>query len=286
HMRGIVNIGSHMHSYSDSEDQFNERLENISEMRGLLISYDEDELSLSEFLQDQLLMTDEDRRAEDDESADKVTMMTLHAAKGLEFPVVFITGLEEGLLPHQRAFEEPDGIEEERRLFYVGITRAKDRLYIMYAFRRALFGGYSDMSEKSGFLFDIPEEVMTDDSSMRGATDQTSYRQITTWESRNTQSSGLSRLANDLRKQKESETKGYVSNEGIRGKIIPFPDGKVGNDPLKYKTGMQVHHPAFGAGTVIESNHVDGKEIVTVAFKNKKFGIKQLDTEFAQMTIL
>ena len=93
-VRVDIDYTSHMHSYSDGDDQFNERLENINELRGLLTSYDDENLSLSEFLQDQLLMTDEDRVAEnDDETSDQVTMMTLHAAKGLEFPVVFITGL-------------------------------------------------------------------------------------------------------------------------------------------------------------------------------------------------
>lgn len=278
-----VDYMSHMHSYSDNENQFTERQDNIAELRGLLSSYDEEELSLSEFLQDQLLMTDEDRIVEEDDTADKVTMLTLHAAKGLEYPVVFITGLEEGLLPHQRAFEEPDGVEEERRLFYVGITRAKEKLYILYAFRRAMYGGYSDMSSKSEFLFDIPEEVMTKDSSLLGVPNDTGYRNITSWETK--KPSGLDRLKTDLR-DKINKT-GHVSDEGIRSKIIPFPGGNdTAYEALKFKTGMRVRHPAFGNGMVIESQRVDGKEIVNVAFENKKFGIKKLDTEFAQMTIL
>lgn len=282
-IRVDVDYMTHMHSYSDGENQFNERQENINELRGLLKQYDEDELSLSEFLQDQLLMTDEDRLAEDnDDIGDQVTMLTLHAAKGLEYPVVFITGLEEGLLPHQRALEEADGVEEERRLFYVGITRTRDKLYILYAFRRALYGGYSDMSEKSEFLYDIPEEVMTDDSSLTGTPSNTGYRQMTTWETK--KSDKLSRLAQDLREQKQKP--GHVSDENIRSKIIAFPGSGDEYEPLKYKSGMRVRHPAFGAGMVIESNRVDGKEIVNVAFENKKFGIKKLDIEFAQMTIL
>lgn len=282
-VRVDIDYASHMFSYSDNEDQFNERLENINELRGLLARYDEDELTLSEFLQDQLLMTEEDRIAEEQEdTGDKVTLLTLHAAKGLEFPIVFITGLEEGLLPHQRAYEEAEGIEEERRLFYVGITRAMDKLYITYAFRRALFGGFSDMSEKSGFLFDIPQEVMSPDSTLNGMTDDTAYRRATTWDT--SKPDGLSRLAQDLRKQRNQS--GHVSDENLRDKIIPFPGSEVESDPLKFRTGMTVKHPAFGVGMVIESNRIDGKEIVSVAFKNKKFGIKKLDIEFAQMTIL
>lgn len=283
-IRVDVDYLTYLHSFSDNEKQSNDRHEYIMELRGLIARYDEEELSLAEFLQDQSIMTDTDRIAEDGESIiDKITMLTLHAAKGLEYPVVFITGLEDKLLPHQMAFEEPDGIEEERRLFYVGITRAKDKLYILYAFRRALYGGQeSDVRKKSQFLFDIPEEVMTSDSSLLGATNDTGYRRMTTWEQK--QDTGLSRLANDLRKK--SEKTGHVSDEGIRSKIIAFPGGGVSNDPLQYKSGMRVMHPSFGVGTVIESKRVDGKEIVTVAFENKKFGIKQLDTEFAQMTTL
>ncbi|MGJ3238751.1 MAG: ATP-dependent helicase [Anaerolineae bacterium] len=278
-LRADIDYTTYMNSYSDGQDQFNERLENITEMRGLMGRYDEDELSLAEFLQDQLLMTDEDRVAEERADSNKVTFLTLHAAKGLEFPVVFIAGLEQGLLPHLRSLEEADGIEEERRLFYVGITRAKDKLYVLYAFRRALFGGYGDMSEKSKFLFDIPDEVMSEDSSVRGAQQNTSYRQQITWDKPD---AGLNRLANDLKQS--GKKRGHISDESIRSKIIPF-DGTV-SEPLKYKSGMRVRHPAFGNGMVIESKRVDNAEEVTVAFEDKKFGIKTLDSEFARMTIL
>ena len=123
---------------------------------------------------------------------------------------------------------------------------------------------------------------MTSDSSLLGAPSDTGYRKMTPWEQQ--KPTGLSRLAKDLRKQ--SEKTGHVSDESIRSKIIAFPGGSVSNDPLKYKSNMRVMHPSFGVGTVIESKRVDGNEIVTVAFENKKFGIKQLDTEFAQMTTL
>jgi DNA helicase-2/ATP-dependent DNA helicase PcrA len=91
--------------------------------------------------------------------ADAATLITLHAAKGLEFPVVFIAGLEEGVFPHQRALEDDAELEEERRLAYVGITRAKRRLYLSHAWRRATWG-MGQMSVPSRFLFEIPPELM------------------------------------------------------------------------------------------------------------------------------
>jgi DNA helicase II / ATP-dependent DNA helicase PcrA len=282
---------------SDSDQQAQERAENVQELRGLLSRYDEENVSLSEFLQEQQLMTDEDR-ATDEETNDKVTLLTLHAAKGLEYPVVFITGLEEGLLPHQRAFEEADGLEEERRLFYVGITRAKERLYVTYAHRRALYGNYGELSSKSAFLFDIPQSLLSSDSSISYEADDAAYKRMTTWDSK---PAGLNRLADDLRAQQnkpgelsrlqedlraQSKPKGHISDEGIRGKILPFPGGTAGGDPLKFRAGMLVEHASFGKGKVVMSKRKDGAEIVTVAFEDKRFGLKDLDIEFAHMTIL
>ena len=134
-----------------------DRADNVQELRGLLQYALEDELPLHEFLAEQSLVADVDSLNDD---TDAVTLMTLHAAKGLEFPVVFITGLETGILPHYRSFEEIGGIEEERRLFYVGVTRAKDTLYLSYAFRRALYSGAGGISSPSEFLADLPPHLL------------------------------------------------------------------------------------------------------------------------------
>jgi DNA helicase-2/ATP-dependent DNA helicase PcrA len=278
----VADIGytSHLHTISDTPEQFEERTENVRELRGFLGTYEEEELSLSEFLQEQQLMTDEDRSANDESNA-AITLLTLHAAKGLEYPVVFITGLEEGLLPHSRSFDDPDGLEEERRLFYVGITRAKDRLFITYAFKRSLYGGYSTETQvKSNFLFDIPENLLDSEAASLGySSEEYRYRQMTKWDSPTT---GLNRLSNDLREA--SKPKGHISDENVRGKIIPFPGST--SEPLKHKTGQKVHHAAFGKGIVLDSKRRDGAELVSVLFENKKHGIKSLDAEFANLTIL
>jgi len=94
-----------------------------------------------------------------DERIDSVTLITLHQAKGLEFPVVFIVGMEDGILPHFRSFDDPEQMEEERRLCYVGITRAKQKVYLIRAFRRSLMGS-SMVSKPSRFLEDIPQQLI------------------------------------------------------------------------------------------------------------------------------
>src|SRR5205807_5243296 len=113
--------------------------------------------ALELFLTEITLRSDVDSYAEDEEG---VTLITLHMVKGLEFPVVFLVGLEEGLLPHQRSLEEDKGIDEERRLMYVGITRARDRLYLTCAFRRHIFG-QAAAGMPSRFLGDIPQALIS-----------------------------------------------------------------------------------------------------------------------------
>jgi DNA helicase-2/ATP-dependent DNA helicase PcrA len=136
-----------------------ERWENIMELRSVASDYNEmspDE-ALMAFLEKVSLVSDID---ELDDKSDAVTLITLHQAKGLEFPAVFIVGLEEGLLPHRRSFDDPEEMEEERRLCYVGITRAKNRLYLLRSYRRNLFGG-SAANPPSRFLQDISPHLIS-----------------------------------------------------------------------------------------------------------------------------
>ena len=138
----------------DGED----RWENIIELKSVASDYDEPdpEEALASFLEKVTLVSDIDQL---DEKADAVTLTTLHQAKGLEFPVVFITGLEHGLLPHRRSFGDKAEMEEERRLCYVGMTRAEKRLYLLRSYRRRLFG--SSTNEPSPFLKDISPQLVT-----------------------------------------------------------------------------------------------------------------------------
>ncbi|MCJ7669400.1 MAG: UvrD-helicase domain-containing protein, partial [Dehalococcoidia bacterium] len=142
----------------DKEDG-EERWENITELRNVASEYNEldTEEALTTFLEKVSLVSDID---ELDEKADAVTLITLHQAKGLEFSAVFIVGLEEGILPHRKSFDDPEQMEEERRLCYVGITRAKKRLYLLRSYRRSLFGG-STANPPSRFLQDISSHLIS-----------------------------------------------------------------------------------------------------------------------------
>lgn len=144
--------------YISGREDAEDRWENLMELKSVAAEYDEldPEEALSAFLEKVSLVADVD---ELDERADAVTLITLHQAKGLEFPAVFIVGLEEGILPHRRSYDDPEEMEEERRLCYVGITRAKKRLYLLRSYRRSLFGG-STANPPSRFLQDISPRLI------------------------------------------------------------------------------------------------------------------------------
>ncbi|MGH2427509.1 MAG: ATP-dependent helicase, partial [Candidatus Limnocylindria bacterium] len=142
----------------DGTDEGEERWANVTELRNHAAEFDEIAApeGLARFLEEVALVSDQD---ELEDVPDRVTLITLHAAKGLEFPVVFIVGLEEGLLPHRRALEDERELEEERRLAYVGMTRAKDRLYLVHAHHRSTYG-VGAQAEASRFLAELPEELL------------------------------------------------------------------------------------------------------------------------------
>ncbi|NTU83974.1 MAG: UvrD-helicase domain-containing protein, partial [Chloroflexales bacterium] len=139
-------------------EEADDRWANIEELTAIAVRYSElpIEAQLPTFLEEVALVADVDKL---DPEADAVTCITLHQAKGLEYPAVFLIGLEDGLLPHSRSLDERDKLEEERRLLYVGMTRAKRRLYLCYAFRRTSFGR-TNISTPSRFLADIPRELV------------------------------------------------------------------------------------------------------------------------------
>ncbi len=145
----------------DGTDEGFERWENVLELRSLAVDAPQEDseeapasarLTLAAFLEQIALVSDQDTLTED---LNAPVLLTLHAAKGLEFPAVFLVGLDEGLLPHYRSLDEPEAMAEERRLFYVGLTHAQDRVFLVRAFRRRSFGS-GGMTEPSRFLDDLP----------------------------------------------------------------------------------------------------------------------------------
>src|SRR5450759_4327612 len=149
----MEDIGYHQY-IDDQSEEGQDRWANVLELRRIAFEYEE--RGLVEFLENVALISDQDTVPE---TTSAPTLLTLHAAKGLEFPRVFIIGMDEGLLPHSRARDDPEEMAEERRLFYVGITRAKDQVYLVRAERRATFGSYEE-AIPSSFLSDLPEALI------------------------------------------------------------------------------------------------------------------------------
>jgi DNA helicase-2/ATP-dependent DNA helicase PcrA len=233
------------HAYiDDGSDEGNDRWENVMELRRLASEFQEQ--GLEEFLERVALVSDQDTL---ETSINVPTLLTLHAAKGLEFPVVFITGLNDGMLPHSRSFEDPEAMMEERRLLYVGITRAKDRLYLLYTQSRSAYG-YTEPVEPSRFLWDIPDGLLTATTTFqapRRTAAQVSYRP---------------------ERWKPVETVETVSQAQL--------------EP-SYQPGTRVQHPAWGEGMVLNSRLQGDDEIVDIFFQD--VGLKRVMASLAQLEI-
>lgn len=250
---------------SKTPEEAVDRADNVKELRGLLMYATEYDQPLHEFLAEQSLVADVDS-LKDDKNA--VTLLTLHAAKGLEYPVVFITGIETGILPHMRSFDELEGIDEERRLFYVGVTRAKERLYLSYAFRRAMYTG-SSKTEPSEFLGTIPIHLLDGSPTTLATVRSQHHASQVQWESP-IQRLGESRLQRDLREKSETPSKG---NSKLRSKIMPFPGhAKQSKPESKFRFGQRVYHPVFGEGKVLGTT----RDMVDVMFEGQKLPKKIL----------
>ncbi|MEE9508773.1 MAG: UvrD-helicase domain-containing protein [Anaerolineales bacterium] len=171
----LVDIGYQTY-IDDGTEEGEDRWANVMELHSLAAEFSK--LGLSIFLEHVALISDQDTLTE---AQNAPTLLTLHAAKGLEFPNVIIVGLDDGLIPHQRSFDEPEAMHEERRLLYVGITRAKDRLFLLRAFRRRIFGT-SSVAEPSRYLEDFPPALIDGDVSGIFTREQTTFRKQTTWD--------------------------------------------------------------------------------------------------------
>lgn len=207
----------------DGTDEGKDRWDNVLELRRLTQEYEA--RTMEEFLQDVALISDQDTITD----RNVPTLLTLHAAKGLEFGSVFIVGLDDGILPHSRSFDEPEEMEEERRLFYVGITRAKDRLYLVRSVQRG-GRGYAEETYPSRFLDDIPQDLLV----------------------------GKSRTGSRLR--------GRVPETLWSASRHSSPSAPVIQS--KFHAGTRVRHPIWEEGIVLDSRIQDGDEIIDVVFES------------------
>ena len=236
----FARIGYKEHLLLEQEGE--ERWETVMELRTVAEEYQDmpPPEGLASFLEGVALISDVDSF---DETVPAVTLITLHQAKGLEFPVVFIVGMEEGLLPHFRSLDDPSQMEEERRLAYVGITRAKKRVYLVRSFRRNLMGR-SNVTSPSRFLNDIPSYLVSTTSWWQG---EASKERI---------------------------------NEAIYSWNKPAPAASLEVPKAEFRAGDHVRHVQFGNGVVVSSRTLNGDHEVMVAFPG---GVKKLLLSFAQL---
>ena len=210
------------------------RLENLAELVGAAREFE----SVNEFLEQVSLVADTDDLDDDDSS---VVLMTLHSAKGLEFPVVFLIGLEDGVFPHLRSIGEPDQLEEERRLCYVGITRAMERLYLTHAWSRTLFGG-TQYNPPSRFLDEIPEQLVEEIKANRRG----SRRRSESWG--------------------ESFRAGEHRDRQVESALRPRTPAPSGADQLGLRIGDDVRHKKFGEGVILGIDGTGDKTEAVVNF--------------------
>jgi len=234
---------------SDGTTQAESRIENVKELIGVATSYDEQGIDV--FLEEVALVTDIDQA---DAQGNAVTFMSLHSSKGLEFPVVFMIGMEETVFPHSRALYDQSEMEEERRLCYVGMTRAREELYMIYASGRMLFGGVQH-NPPSRFLSEVDAKFVPSDNS-------------TTFGGGGAYSANAGRQARSYQPAPWTPTPMASENTPMSDEPRYVPD---------LNEGDTVKHQLFGVGTIVE---LDGDN-ATIYFKGK--GAKKLDIGFAPL---
>ena len=256
------------------------RLENIEEFLTVAMEFEEQmaENSLEEFLEGITLSSDLDNA---DDQEDSVTLMTLHSAKGLEFPVVFLVGMEEGIFPGYKSIGEPKELEEERRLCYVGITRAKQNLFISCARQRTIFGSTS-CNQVSRFVKEIPKELMDGfDENFEDKPQKTYEDYQYEWKYGN--SHVTSYTSDEVKSSKPAMQYSFRTAESFLNNLTKKP-ASASVDISIYRAGQRVYHKKFGEGKInyVEAEGDDAKVDITF----DKIGHKRLMAKYAGLEVL
>ena len=235
------------------------RIDNLEEFYNAIAQFekerDEEEGTLVQFLEEMALVSDAD---EIDENASSVTLMTLHISKGLEYPCVFMAGMEDGLFPSARSIDGDETSEEERRLAYVGMTRAREKLFMTYARKRRVWG-QEQFNAPSRFLKEIPEEYLEQKSALKKP-------RFMDRMSSNSNYTGSPSYANSFKDFQNDEFPDYDSDGGF-----------FDEDEPSYKKGTKVKHPSYGVGSIFKVEGQGDMQKVSVMFNDrtvKKFVIK------------
>lgn len=267
-LQEVLDVTKYLDYLQEKPETYEDRVNNIKELSSMFIKYEEEseDANLSEFLEDVALISDIDSYNEDE---DAVVLMTLHSAKGLEFPVVFIPGMEEGIFPGNQSMFSEEDLEEERRLAYVGITRAKKKLYLISSQQRMLYGQTS-RNMPSRFLREIPSSVIDDQSVVA--------RRSTGFTTPRTAYANASR--NELGHSSRNKIGSYTQSSSSAHKF-----GQAGNAAQKnnidFKVGDTVCHKSFGTGTVLTVTPMGGDMLLEVAFD--KAGTKKMMANYARL---
>ena len=245
------------------------RIENLGELVGSAREF----TRLDEFLEQVALVADTDDLDDDN----RVVLMTLHSAKGLEFPAVFIVGMEEGVFPHSRALTEPTELEEERRLAYVGITRAQQRLFLAHAWSRQLFGS-TNYNPPSRFIDEIPAELIDQIGAVRGRATygRQSYRVREEW----SDPPPYRRVDRHGNGDAERHRERVVEAALVAGQRAQQPSPS-NSQLIGLRLGDDVEHPAFGEGVIIDIRGQDDKAEATIRFRDA--GTKHLSLAWAPL---
>ena len=255
----------------ENTTQAESRIENLDEFLTVAMEFEEQNAdnSLGEFLENITLSSDLDNM---EETEDSITLMTLHTAKGLEFPVVFLIGMEEGMFPSYRSIGEQRELEEERRLCYVGITRAREYLYMTCAEQRTIFGS-TTCNKISRFIEEIPEELL-EKQGIKGNTQGKDQE----WKYGNSNVTTYSITPNRTSK---TSSFGFRTAESFLNKIAAK---NVVADISQYKTGQTIYHKKFGEGII--TNIAPEEDDLKLDINFEKVGHKRLMAKFAKLEIV